>query len=286
MIRFLLSMVLVGVCCTAVAHDKRKVVLITGNNRSNGIGFAMTEHLLRNDIKVISVVRKPGELYKLQSAFPGQLDLIIADLSTSEGQNSVVQQIKVDKLDYIVHNAFFIGPIGEKALFNGSIKELRDAVQVNLIAPIVITNQLSSKLHRSSRILVISSDSGDQADPGLGINCITKAAIDRYVESLQLDLKHKVLVTSVHPGAVSTDTLLEISKPNIKSFSLGKKLYSIKSSFLDAPLVGKYLTWLLLHSSNSEFGKRKHSIYDREEQNKWNKNNPILIDHVCLIPRG
>jgi short-subunit dehydrogenase len=56
-----------------------KVIIITGASR--GIGLAMANYLLRASHKVLVVARTREPLEELKKQYPGQVELLAADLS-------------------------------------------------------------------------------------------------------------------------------------------------------------------------------------------------------------
>jgi NADP-dependent 3-hydroxy acid dehydrogenase YdfG len=56
-----------------------KVVIITGASR--GIGLAIANFLLKASHKVVVVARTPEPLEELKRQYPGQVEILAADLS-------------------------------------------------------------------------------------------------------------------------------------------------------------------------------------------------------------
>lgn len=248
--------------------EEPQTALITGATR--GIGFALTEKLLGEGLHVIAVARKVELLERLATQFPDHLRIISADLSTNEGQLSVAPAVGKTMVDYLVHNAGIIEPLGKNALLDASSEEIRRIIEVNLIAPMVITNQLSLNLKHGSRILMISSRSGERVSPGVGLYSVTKTAIDRYTGSLKLDKPYGVLAASVHPGDVNTDMHADLRSKDTIQFPRAEFFREKQSKLISANISGQYLTWLLLKTNDEFFISQKHNIYDESHQANWN----------------
>lgn len=244
-----------------------KVALVTGASR--GIGFALTQQLLKSGVDVIAVARNIDSLKELAKQYPSHLHLISADLSTKEGQLSVAPAVGGRIIHYLVHNAAIIDPLGKNALLEAKPQEIHNIMEVNVIAPMILTNQLSGNLAKGSRILLVSSRAGDNVGPGLGLYCISKTAVDRYTQSLQLDMPHGVLAASVHPGDIDTDMQGDLRKKDTSAFPWGKFFRARRKNLTSPEISGRYLAWLLLKTNDKEFISRKHNIYDTSHHSAW-----------------
>jgi short-subunit dehydrogenase len=56
-----------------------KVIILTGASR--GIGLAMAKYLLKESHNVVLVARSAGSLEDLKKQYPGQVEMLAADLS-------------------------------------------------------------------------------------------------------------------------------------------------------------------------------------------------------------
>ena len=262
--RLLFLYLFLAFCFLGIAHADacNKTALVTGANR--GVGFALTQALLANQIKVIAVVRDAGPLQPLLQKYPSHLSVVKADLSQPDAAVKVAEQVKAERLDYLIHNAAVITPIGSKVLLESTPQLLAESIQVNLTTPITLTAALGSKLQKGCRILNISSaKAGAQAMADFGIYSITKTAIDRYTESLQRDKPNGVLAASVHPGRIKTGMQDDIRRavkglPNEKTFEQRFK----SGDFIPSETVAGYLVWLLSKTDDAYFVSKKHHIND------------------------
>lgn len=251
-------------------ENKTKIVIVTGASR--GVGRALVEELLLEKIKVIAIVREQKSLNTLLQKYPEQLQVIESDLSIPKEQTNIIEKINEPVIHYLVHNAGIIEPLGTQAFLEAKPEVLRKIFEVNVMAPILLTNALGSKLKEGSRILNISSVAGDKATAGLGAYCVTKVALDRFSESLQLDRPHGVLSTSVHPGRVDTGMQVDLRNHVSKDFVTEKYVKYKNENRLIAPKkVAKYLKWLLISSSDTQFLKKKHDMEDQSHHIYWDK---------------
>jgi NADP-dependent 3-hydroxy acid dehydrogenase YdfG len=56
-----------------------KVIILTGASR--GIGLAIAQYLLNGSHKVVVVARSAGPLEELKKQYPGQVEVVAADLA-------------------------------------------------------------------------------------------------------------------------------------------------------------------------------------------------------------
>lgn len=271
MIRYFTFFLCLFVLCIGQQKIIAETALVTGASR--GIGLSLVQQLLEDKIKVIAVVRDRASLDALCQKYPDTLKIIEADLSSLEGFLHITDCIQESKIDFLVHNAAIIGPLGKEVLIEAPISELNRILQINLIAPILLTASLNSKLVEGSRILNISSRAGEKAGPGIGMYCVSKAGLDMYTESLQLDRPHGVLSACVHPGEVDTGMQEDLRCQDVTRFpfaSFFRKNLN-ENKLISPDISAKYLKWLLLETSDENFVKTKHNIYDQSHHLYWHK---------------
>jgi benzil reductase ((S)-benzoin forming) len=250
------------------AQATPKTALVTGASR--GIGFALVKELLKDNVRVIAVVRDRKSLVVLTQTYPERLQIIEADLSSPEGVLGVATSIQEPKLDYLVHNAAMIEPIGEEALLKASPVNLQKIIVTNLLAPILLTASVATKLMKGSRILNISTNT-ENAYTGTGMYGVSKAGLDMYTKSLQLDRPHGVLAAYVYPGEVNTGMQGDLRNHDVKEFPRAplfhKKLE--EGRLISAETSASYLKWLLLNTTDEQFVEKKHDIYDSSHHPHW-----------------
>lgn len=277
---FLINLFGFGQNIHAVKQDQSrpKVAVVTGASR--GIGYCFVQELLKKGTHVYAISRNLEALKTLQRDYPDRLILVKADLSTEKGQQQVSKDVKHDTIDYLVHNAAVIQPLGLKALTDASPQELRTILETNLIAPILLTANLSHKLKPGSRILNISSRAGDMMIPGMGMYCTTKTALDKYTQSLQLDRPNNILAANVHPGEVDTGMQADLRGESKDSFPLAEHFFKANSEGRQIPpqLSAKYLVWLVAESSDQQFTQEKHDIYALWHHPYWLKEKLVQPD--------
>lgn len=258
-----------------LAKQKLSAATAVVTGASRGIGFSLTKQLLEENVNVIAIVRDKKSLEALSEEYSRHLQVIEADLSLPQSPLIVANAIQESTIDYLVFNAAIIEPLGLDALLDAPPSALRKILETNLLSPILLTASLGSKLTAGSRILNVSSRAGEKAYPGLGMYCTSKAGLDMFTESLQLDRPHGILVASVHPGEVDTGMQDTLRTHDAKEFPFADFFQqNLESGKLMSPTISaSYLTWLLLHTTNEEFAKSKHNIYDTSHHSYWLQGN-------------
>ncbi|MBQ9641780.1 MAG: SDR family oxidoreductase [Bacteroidaceae bacterium] len=182
-----------------------KTILVTG--ASSGIGRATAIECSRMGAKVVITGRNEQ---RLQETF-GQLEgeghqLVIADLAITEGIYTLISAL--EKLDGVLNNAGFT--ITKPIPF---IKQelLEQVLQVNTIAPIMITKELIKKklLVKGASLVFTSSLSGiGKVSVGNSMYASSKGAISAFVRGAARELADKGFrVNAVCPGMVDTGIL-------------------------------------------------------------------------------
>jgi NAD(P)-dependent dehydrogenase (short-subunit alcohol dehydrogenase family) len=178
-----------------------KSILVTGS--SSGIGKATVERLGRDGWRVFAGLRDPSPA---SDAWAGQVFPVQLDVTDGDQVKAAVEEIERQSggsLDGVVHNAGI--PIGG-ALEEVEGDQLREIFEVNVIAPVLLTQALLPLLRRAKgRIVIVGSLGGRAAFPFAGPYHATKFALEGLADSLRLELRPQgVGVAIVEPGAIST----------------------------------------------------------------------------------
>jgi NAD(P)-dependent dehydrogenase (short-subunit alcohol dehydrogenase family) len=104
----------------------------------------------------------------------------------------------------LVNNASILGPSPQPALLDYPLDVLRQVFEVNLIAPLGLTQKIASYLKPGARILNITSDAGVEAYPGWGGYGSSKAAFEHLSHILAAE-RPDLRVYWVDPGDMRTD---------------------------------------------------------------------------------
>lgn len=204
---------------------KGKTILVTG--ASSGIGKATAIECSKLEANVIITGRNSERLNEAFAELAtGNHLLINADLSNEEELQHLVNSIP--EIDGLVNNAGIT-----KLLMTSFInrKDLSEILEVNTIAPILLTQKLlkHKKIKKNASIVFTSSIAGNNhASPGRGMYATSKAAITAFMKNAAIDLASKgIRCNSVNPGMIFTNLMghnLEFDEQSIKDM----KTYPLK----------------------------------------------------------
>jgi NAD(P)-dependent dehydrogenase (short-subunit alcohol dehydrogenase family) len=135
---------------------------------------------------------------------PGPPRLIPGDV-TDPGHREALRQAAGEDLDLLVNNAGTLGAAPLPALTDYPLEDLRTAFEVNVIAPIALTQLLLPTLRRrGGAVLNITSDAAVEAYAGWGGYGAVKAALEQASNVLAAE-ELTIRVWWVDPGDLRTD---------------------------------------------------------------------------------
>ncbi len=182
-------------------------VLITGANR--GIGYALTEILVKRGDRVIAMVRDPFRLPDLLKTAPREQMMVIGMDVTDDRSVNHAAAVVQEPIDALVNNAGIYGPRDATGL-DVDLAAFAEVLAVNTIAPLRVARAFLPQLKQGQnpRILTVSSQMGALSGSAQGSIAYraSKAAVNKTMQSLAVDLKPDgVAVIVLHPGWVQTD---------------------------------------------------------------------------------
>jgi hypothetical protein len=181
--------------------------LVTG--ASSGIGAEFARAFAREGVSCVLSARREDRLRELASELEKNHHIatrvVVADLAAPDGADRLAAAVEDLDLSILVNNAGF----GHAGRFDrADPQRLRDMVQVNCVAPVVLTSKLLPRLLERGRgaILITGSVAGRQPLPLHGVYSATKGFDLLFGESLSVELRDRGIdVLVLEPGSTETE---------------------------------------------------------------------------------
>jgi benzil reductase ((S)-benzoin forming) len=243
-----------------------KYAIITGASR--GLGESISKLLIEEGIHILTVSRSESdELKQFAKEHGTSYHHFSCDLSiVEEVQESfsvileIVKQPIVENV-YLINNAGMVDPIDTAG--NMKAAQLQKSVNVNLLAPMIITNMLLERANRNNVIIAnITSGAGSRAVHGWSAYSSTKAGLNMFTETAALELnnhKRRERIFAFSPGVMDTEMQGVIRSANKEAFADVEqfKQFKEKGMLRSTETVASALVELLLNKE-IENGKIYH----------------------------
>lgn len=167
---------------TDISAVKKRLALITG--ATGGIGGAIAEALVKTGYTLIIHGRSQDKLDKMLEQLPGEHFSIVADIShTIECKTLIDRAYEIGAVELLVNNA------GLSHFADFTSVSLTDAdtgvfMQVNLIAPMLLSKRLINKASHKVTIVNVGSALGSIGFPGFSVYCASKFGLRGFSETL------------------------------------------------------------------------------------------------------
>jgi benzil reductase ((S)-benzoin forming) len=247
------------------------VAVITGVG--GGIGRALAERLAGQGWRVLGVSRDLGG-WAARAALPSGLDVVAANLSTSEGIAQALAQIhdvadeRGTTIDILVHCAGTVGALGP--VWERTEDDIDTVLTLHAKAPLLLTTGLTDVLSGGARVLSISTRSAHATFPGVAMYAMAKHAQHSVTTSLRLELAPEVLVASAIPGEVDTGMQADLRAPDPSLFALAQFFRENKPNLIPVEVAVDFLTWLLIETTDAEYPRESDwYIYDPSLHSRW-----------------
>jgi len=175
--------------------------LITG--AGSGICEAVARTLRDRGDRLLLLSRSEERAAQLAEEFP-DAETVVADLADPAGLEQVLTRAELpDRLDSLLHVA---GAVELSAVAALPVGQLREQLDVNLVAPAVLTRACLPALRRAQGTVVfVNSTSGLRANPAWSAYAASKFGLRGFADALRAEeAEHGVRVTSVFPSRTAT----------------------------------------------------------------------------------
>lgn len=186
-----------------------KTALIVGSSR--GLGYAISEELLKRGWNVIGTVRegKRTKLHDLAEHSDGKLRIEYLDMTVPEQIHQLKETLKGELLDILFVNAGVANANGmNEAIGEISTEEFNRVMVTNTLSPMRVIEELSGNVRQGGVVGVMSSGQGSIADNEFGGNDVyraSKAALNMIMRSFAARDKSGHALLLLAPGWIKTD---------------------------------------------------------------------------------
>jgi len=185
--------------------DEPPTVVVTG--ASTGIGAACARYLDEKGFRVFATVRKQSDADRIAALGRPRLTPLFLEVTDAESIAHAAQSV-----DAALHGAGLSGLVNNAATTVEAPMEcvdigaLRYQIEVNAIAPVVVTQAFLPMLRRAhGRVVNISSIQGRVATAIAGPYCMAKFALEAFTDCLRQELADWGMhVIAVEPGSIDT----------------------------------------------------------------------------------
>jgi NAD(P)-dependent dehydrogenase (short-subunit alcohol dehydrogenase family) len=189
--------------------SRARVALVTGASR--GLGEVVASFLAQEGYLVIATARNRSHLASAVERWEhvsGPVQTVAGDVADPAHRQTLRSKVAaLGRLDLLVNNASELGPSPLVPLSELSPTDLRRILEVNVVAPVLLVQELLPWLQKvRGRVVNVSSDAAVGGYPGWGGYGGSKAALDLISRTLASELRGSaVSVVSVDPGDMRTE---------------------------------------------------------------------------------
>jgi len=184
----------------------RRSILVTG--ASKGLGRAIALAYASHGYDLVIHGRDQKRLEKVRAevnAHNVKCKVVVGDITEDTTIKGLTDAANEMDLNILINNAgiYLKKPVGEM-----SITEFRRVLDVNLIAPVVLTKQIFNVFKRNSSGLVININSIAGKNPGMleTAYCASKHGLKGFMGAFQFEsLQHNIPIINIYLGAMNTD---------------------------------------------------------------------------------
>src|SRR5665647_98690 len=186
-------------------NQKKKVAIVTGG--ASGIGYAIAEKFVQNQIKTIIIGRNEEKLKTAKAKLGKDCEVISFDMNQLGDIPSLIIKIlkQHKKIDILVNNA---GINLKKELTEVTDEEFHKIILTNVEAIFSLSREVVKNMidHKSGSIINISSMASQYGLPKVIAYSASKGAIEAMTRAMAVELSPKgIRINCIAPGFIATD---------------------------------------------------------------------------------
>ena len=192
--------------------------LITG--AGSGIGASAARRLHDRGDRLVLLARSDERAHDLANDYPGAAT-IVADLADPAGLERQLGEADLpDTLDSVLHVA---GAVELSPVADLGVDQLREQLDVNLVAPAVLTRACLPGLRAAKGTVVfVNSMSGLRANPTWAAYASSKFGLRGLADALRAEeAGHGVRVSSIFPSRTATPMQQKVHEQEGKDYDPG-----------------------------------------------------------------
>ena len=206
-------------------NTQQKIAIVTGGG--SGIGIAIAEKFVQNEIKTIIVGRDAEKLSKAKERLGVLCETFQCDLADLAAVPGMVNEIvdRYGKIDILVNNA---GINMKKEFTEVTDSDFQSVLQTNVTAVFVLSREVvKCMLEKNIKgsIINISSMASQYGIPKVIAYTASKSAIEGMTRAMATELSPKgIRINCIAPGFIATDMSAKAlnNDPERKGKALGR----------------------------------------------------------------
>jgi len=186
-------------------NESKKVAIVTGG--ASGIGFAIAEKFVKNNITTIIIGRNEEKLKAAKSKLGNLCEAISFDLDNLSGIPEFIKSVveKYSGIDILINNA---GINFKKEFTEVTDEDFEKILHTNVQSIFTISREVVKNMieNKSGSIVNISSMASQYGIPKVIAYSASKGAIEAMTRAMAVELSPKgIRVNCIAPGFIATD---------------------------------------------------------------------------------